>query len=181
MFSCVWLLFVSGFWNGFWIFILSFGFYYLWVWLMPLKITWTINLCIYLHQGSKGLSVFMSQMIYYCRIKILIAHPPVSMQLNCDPGVFVPDESYPTAWYCDYDVESHSVDWIKQIFLQSPVLKMTSGHLHVAQCQSDNALFGQHRSSWLQDTFNACPDFDVSSWFAYHKIQWMIKVCQLTK
>lgn len=41
------------------------------------------------------------------------AHPPVWMQLDGDPGVFVPDESYPSARHCDYDVEAHSVRGVK--------------------------------------------------------------------
>lgn len=66
-----------------------------------------------------------------CMIKIIITHPHVWMQLYGDPGVFVPDESYPSAWHWDYDVESHSVGGIKWLFLQSPAVMVASGHLHV--------------------------------------------------
>ena len=71
------------------------------------------------------------------------------MQLYGDPGVFVPDESYPSAWHWDYDVESHSVCGVKWMVLQSPAFMMASGHLHVTQCQGDLALLGQHRYNSL--------------------------------
>lgn len=73
-------------------------------------------------------------------IKILVTHPPLWMQLDGDPGVFVPDECNPSAWHWDDDVETHSVNGIKQIFLQSPAFMMLSGHPHVTQCQGDRAL-----------------------------------------
>lgn len=76
------------------------------------------------------------------------------MQLYGDPGVFVPDESDASARHWDYDVESHSVRGVKRICLQSPAVMVVSGHLHVAQCQGDWALLGQHRyKSWYKTIF----------------------------
>lgn len=62
------------------------------------------------------------------------------MQFYSDPGVFVPDESYPSARYWDYDVQSHSVYGVKWIFLKSPAFMVLSGHIHIAQCEGDFAL-----------------------------------------
>lgn len=47
-----------------------------------------------------NLSILMLQMfINDYMIKILITHPPLWMQLYGDAGVFVPDESDPSAWH----------------------------------------------------------------------------------
>lgn len=63
-----------------------------------------------------------------------IAHPPVWKQLYGDPGVFVPDQSYPFARDRYYDVETHCVYHIKRTVLQRPVTVDVFGHSHVTQC-----------------------------------------------
>lgn len=109
-----------------------------------------------------NLSILMLQMfINDYMIKILITHPPLWMQLYGDAGVFVPDESDPSAWHWDYDVESHSVGGIKWIFLRSPAVVVAPGHLHVAQCQGDCALFRTAQAQRTVWDYFKLPDLTI--------------------
>lgn len=113
-------------------------------------------------------------MIYkWLDFKILITHPPVRMQLYGDPGVFVPDKSYPFAWHWDDDVESHSVYGVKRMLLRSPAIMVEFGHPHVTQCQGDSAL---GRSAQVQIMVFLIVDDELQdltgSWqFICHKIR----------
>lgn len=81
---------------------------------------------------------------------MFFTYPPPLMQLYGDPGVFIPNQSYPTARHRDDSVQSPGERVVEWAFLQTPAFVETSGHPPITQCQRDFSLDGTRGSDWCR-------------------------------